>query len=206
MNSGLKYRHELKYCINFHQYLNLRQRLKQLMKLDQNAGVAGEYHIRSLYFDDINNKALDEKLAGIRDRAKYRIRIYNTDDTVIHLEKKIKYGDYIAKVKEKISREMVESLLSGNYEVFNNPEKPLLAEVYYRMKNKLLRPKVIVDYLREPYVAQTGNVRITFDKNLKTGLHAVEIFNKELPTVYAIDEREQYKRLQWVKFEIGQIK
>lgn len=188
MNSGLKYRHEHKYYINFHQYLILRQRLKHLMKIDQNAGSAGEYHIRSLYFDDINNKALDEKLAGIRDRVKYRIRIYNFEDTVIHLEKKIKYKDFIAKEKEKIPKQMVKSLLAGNYEALNNPQKPLLYEVYYGMKNKLLRPRVIVDYLREPYVAQTGNVRITFDKNLKTGLHAVDIFNKQLQTVHAIDE------------------
>lgn len=188
MHPRLKYRHELKYYINFHQYLIIRQRLKHLMKLDKNTGPTGEYHIRSLYLDDINNKALYEKLAGIRDRAKYRIRIYNLEDKVIHLEKKIKYKDLIAKKKERISRELVESILAGNYEALNDPEKPLLYEINYNMKNKLLRPKVIVDYTREPYVARTGNVRITFDKNLKTGLHAVDIFSRELQTVRVIDD------------------
>ncbi|KGK86842.1 hypothetical protein DP73_15565 [Desulfosporosinus sp. HMP52] len=60
----MKYRHELKFFVNFHQYYTLRQRLKNLMEQDEHVGSTGEYHIRSLYFDDIGNKALAEKLGG----------------------------------------------------------------------------------------------------------------------------------------------
>lgn len=88
MQQNLKFRHELKFIINQHQYFIIRQRLKNMMQQDANVGDTGEYHIRSLYFDDVNNKALHEKLGGIRDRSKYRIRIYNTQDKVIHFEKK----------------------------------------------------------------------------------------------------------------------
>lgn len=88
MNNKLNYRNELKFYINFHQYFIIRQRLKDLMEQDKHVGPTGEYHIRSLYFDDINNKALHEKLGGVRDRVKYRIRIYNGQDHVIHFEKK----------------------------------------------------------------------------------------------------------------------
>ena len=73
--------------MNIHQYRIIRQRLRNLVTYDQHAGPGGEYHIRSLYFDDINNKALYEKLAGVRDRVKYRIRIYNVTDSTIHFEK-----------------------------------------------------------------------------------------------------------------------
>ncbi|MBE1443746.1 polyphosphate polymerase domain-containing protein [Paenibacillus sp. OAS669] len=188
MNKSLKYRHELKFFINQHQFYIIRQRLKSLMSPDSNVGSSGEYHIRSLYFDDMSNKALHEKLGGIRDRVKYRIRIYNVQDDVIHFEKKIKFNDYIAKMKEPLTREMYEQIAAGQFEVLNNPEKPLLMELYHEMNHHLLRPKVIVDYVREPYVCHNGNVRITFDKELRTGLHSTDLFSKQLKPVRAIDE------------------
>lgn len=188
MNQELKYRHELKYMINRHQYHVIQQQLKHLVARDPNAGSGGEYHIRSLYFDDISNKALFEKLAGVRDRVKYRIRIYNIQDNVIHFEKKIKFGDYIAKRKEPLTREMFDRLLGGDMEALNLPERPLLLEIYQEMKHRHLRPKVIVDYVREAYVCPNGNVRVTFDKELRTGMHEVDIFNRSLSGVRAIDD------------------
>lgn len=188
MNTALKYRNELKFFINAFQYRIIRQRLSGLVKHDKYAGPAGEYHIRSLYFDDINNKALHEKLAGVRDRVKYRIRIYNVEDDVIHFEKKIKFRDYIAKQKVPLTRERANRILAGDYESLYQPDKPLLMELYHETKFNLLRPKVIVDYVREPFVCPYGNVRITFDKELRTGLHSVDLFDKELLPIRAIDE------------------
>ena len=188
MSQQLKYRHELKFFINQHQFYIIRQRLKSLMRPDANVGPTGEYHIRSLYFDDMHNKALHEKLGGIRDRVKYRIRIYNIQDNVIHFEKKMKRDDYIAKIKEPLTRDMYDAIAAGDFECLNRPDKPLLMELYNEMNHSLLRPKVIVDYVREPYVCHHGNVRITFDKDLRTGLHSTDIFNKNLDPVRAIDD------------------
>ncbi|WP_438349539.1 polyphosphate polymerase domain-containing protein [Paenibacillus sp. FA6] len=185
---SLKYRNELKFFINQHQYHIIRQRLKNLVEQDDHVGPNGEYAIRSLYFDDINNKALHEKLAGVRDRSKYRIRIYNNNDHVIHFEKKIKFRDYIAKIKEPLTREVADELISGHYEVLSKSDKPLLIELHDEMKNHLLRPKVIVDYVREPFVCVNGNVRITFDKELRTGLHSVNMFDANLHCISAIDD------------------
>ncbi|MCB8815282.1 polyphosphate polymerase domain-containing protein [Desulfosporosinus shakirovi] len=184
----MKYRHELKFFVNFHQYYTLRQRLKNLMEQDEHVGPTGEYHIRSLYFDDIGNKALAEKLGGISQRKKYRIRIYNLEDKVIHFEKKIKNGDYIAKVKESLTREMTDNILAGDYQGLKNPSNPFLLELHNEMAHKLLRPKVIVDYVREPYIQPQGNVRITFDKDLKSGLQRTDVFNQELSMVRALSE------------------
>lgn len=189
MDTNLKYRHELKFLINRHQYFILRQRLTNLMDYDRHAGLNGEYRIRSLYFDDIDNSALHEKLGGIRQRCKYRIRIYNEQDNVIHFEKKIKLNDYVAKVKERITFDMYRSILTGDFQILHIPEKPLLMELYQQMNHRLLRPKVIVDYVREPFVFPNGNVRITFDKELRTGLHAVDIFDPDLKPVPAIGDR-----------------
>ncbi|WHX49902.1 polyphosphate polymerase domain-containing protein [Paenibacillus woosongensis] len=189
MSTKLNFRHELKFLVNRQQYFLMRQRLVNLMDHDQHTGSNGEYHIRSLYFDDMDNTALHEKLGGIRQRCKYRIRIYNMQDDVIHFEKKIKLNDYIAKVKEPITRGMYHSILNGDFQVLHVPEKPLLMELYQQMNHRLLRPKVIVDYVREPFVFANGNVRITFDKDLRTGLHAVDIFDHQLQSVSAIDDK-----------------
>ncbi|GAA3409570.1 polyphosphate polymerase domain-containing protein [Paenibacillus hodogayensis] len=184
----MKFRNELKFFINYAQYYLIRQRLRYMAQTDPHVGDTGEYHIRSLYFDDIRNTALHEKLGGIRDRSKYRIRIYNLEDRVIHLEKKIKRLDTIAKVKEPLTRPAFDAIAAGDYEVLNVPEKPLLADMYAQTNQRLLRPKVIVDYVREPYVCENGNVRITFDKELRTGLHATDLFDKRLETVRAIPD------------------
>lgn len=186
----LKFRHELKFMINRHQYFVIRQRLKNLIETDKHADRNGEYHIRSLYFDDYEESALSEKLGGYRDRRKYRIRIYNGSDRIIHFEKKIKCGDYIAKMKESLTRDMYDAILAGDYEVLHQPDKPFMMELYHEMKQRLLRPKVIVDYVREPYICKNGNVRITFDKELRTGLHATDIFDRSLQPVPAIDDHQ----------------
>ncbi|GAA0489000.1 polyphosphate polymerase domain-containing protein [Salinibacillus aidingensis] len=184
----LKFRHELKYYVNYHQYYLIRQRLRFFLKQDQHANEKGEYHIRSVYFDDIENKALQEKQAGIQDRHKYRIRVYNKSDSIIHFEKKIKRNTLIAKEKEAISRQTLNRLLANDYTVLEQEESPLLREIHYEMKNRMLRPKVIVDYVREAYIARTGNVRITFDKDLRTGLYKIDPFDLELYPIKTIDE------------------
>jgi hypothetical protein len=184
----------------------IRQRLKVLMQPDRHAGPSGEYHIRSLYFDDIGNKALDEKQAGVSDRNKYRIRIYNLEDKVIHFEKKIKRNEFIAKIKEPLTRQMTDQIVAGNAEVLNVPEKPLFAELYYEMKHRLLQPKVIVDYIREPYVCRNGNVRITFDKDLKSGLNQTDLFDPQLSAVRAIDENFIILEVKYDEYLPGYIR
>lgn len=203
--SKLKFRNELKFFVNHLQYFTIRERLKNLMGSDEHVGTTGEYHIRSLYFDDIYNSALHDKLGGIRDRKKYRIRIYNGEDNVIHFEKKLKRLDYIAKMKEPLTRDMYNRLMAGDYEVLNRPDKPLLMEIYNETQNSLLRPQVIVDYVREPYVCKSGNVRITFDKDLRTGLHSVDIFDPKLAPVKAIDEDLMILEVKYDEYIPGYI-
>lgn len=84
--------------------------------------------------------------------------------------------DYIAKIKEPLTRQMYDEIMAGNYEVLNVPDSPLFMELYDQMRHNLLRPKVIVDYVREPYVCHNGNVRITFDKELRT-VYILRIFS-----------------------------
>ena len=183
-------RHELKYFITPAELNVLRSSLKPVMQLDPNGNENNEYHIRSLYFDTINDDALEEKIAGVGNRKKYRIRIYNFSDRVIKLECKSKYGDLISKQSVSIPRELADQLIAGDPEGLQRMRHPLLHDVYREMKTRLLRPVVIVDYVREAYMHPAEEVRITFDKQLRTGLNSIDLFNPYVPTIPPFDNGE----------------
>ena len=83
-----KYRHELKYKISNAAAEVLKQKLALIMETDSNAYYEdGSYLIKSLYFDDLNSKSYYEKMDGVLYRKKYRIRIYNDDESFIRLKK-----------------------------------------------------------------------------------------------------------------------
>lgn len=170
------YRHELKYFIGEPQRHILRQRLRPFLRTDPNAGPTGAYRISSLYFDDVADSALYEKLAGLQHRQKIRIRIYEGQPDTILLEKKIKVGEGVRKERLRISRELYEAIRAGETTPLLENGHPLLEEVAWQITNQLLRPKVIVDYLREAYVCALGNVRITFDRDLRSGLTNLDLF------------------------------
>lgn len=175
-------RHELKYYINTHEYIYLKKRLVEGLSKDEHGTVNDSYHIRSLYFDDLYNSAYNEKELGIFKRKKYRIRIYNLSDKIIRLEKKSKYGKYISKETEKITRDEFYKILKGDYQFLLSSKSSLLKELYIEIRNKLLRPVVIVDYDREAYTLEAGNVRVTFDKDLRAGINSFDIFDSKVAT------------------------
>lgn len=199
-SKGLTFRHELKYYINYRDYVVLRNALKASMSLDANAGDDGMYHIRSLYFDDMYETGVKQKIAGTDDRCKYRIRIYDFSDGVIKFEKKIKQGQYIAKQSISLTRAEYESIIAGDYEFLLTRKQPLAGEIYTKMKNDMLRPRVLVDYQREAYVYPFENVRITFDKNLRGGLTMSDIFNEHAPTMPMFDQGLMVLEVKFNKF------
>ncbi|MBU4438477.1 MAG: polyphosphate polymerase domain-containing protein [Acetobacterium sp.] len=181
----MKFRHEHKHYINYMDYLVIQSKLKAIMKPDANTNADGEYQIRSLYFDDYNDTALKDKINGINYREKFRIRCYNNNFDYINLEKKSKINGLCTKIKAPISKAEIEALLSCKTEWMASSGEPLIVELYTKMKSGQLRPKTIVDYDREAYVYGPGNVRVTFDKNIRTGLFNTDLFNANLPTVAA---------------------
>lgn len=170
-------RHELKYYINKSEFEIIKGTITQLLKLDTNSGRENEYTISSLYFDDIYNSSFNEKLEGLEIRKKYRIRVYNGNDDNIKLEKKGKRGSMINKQACKLSRDDYYSILSGkvNSKKYNNV---VYEEFAREMVLNCLRPKVIVEYEREAYVADTSELRITFDKNLRAVYNSLDLFGR----------------------------
>ncbi len=184
---GLSFRHELKFYINDHDYVVLRNAMKALLRPDAYTNEDNVYHIRSLYFDDIYESAVKDKMAGIENRSKYRIRIYNYSDEVIRFEKKIKRGQFVAKKSFLLSRTEYDQIIAGEYDFLLHRPEELAKEVYIDLKNNMLRPRVFVDYTREAYVSPIENVRVTFDKDLKAGLTHSDIFDRDTPVMPMLD-------------------
>jgi len=180
---ALRARHELKYFISTSQYQVLSRVLSQVLHPDPHSDENNEYHIRSLYFDTVFNDALYEKISGVANRDKYRIRIYNYSDRRINFECKSKVGDLISKRSALITRDLCEQLMIGDPSGLENTPYGLLRDVFREMRLRLLKPVVIVDYVREAYLHPVENVRITFDKQLHSGLYSHDLFNPHLPTV-----------------------
>jgi len=174
----LRLRHEAKYTIDYSSYLYLTQKIKGVLPLDKNAGVDGKYHIRTLYFDDYIDSALYEKEAGIAERKKYRIRIYDFKDGYIRLEKKIKKGDLVGKINSVITIDQFYKIVDcRDLDFLIRSQDELLNELYVKIRVDLLRPRIIVDYVREAYTYHAGNIRITFDSDLKYSTETSDIFS-----------------------------
>ena len=182
----MNYRHEWKHMINHCDMMVLRQRLSIVAHRDSHA-LDGKYEIRSLYFDNTDDKALREKIDGINIREKFRIRYYNGDTSVIHLEKKSKVNGLCLKDSAELSKVQAQWLMDGHYEWMSGCGVALIEELYSKMTAQGLRPKTIVDYTREPFVFAPGNVRITLDYNIRTGLHCTDFLNPDCITVPAGD-------------------
>ena len=181
-----RYRHEWKHAINYTDLLVIRQRLRAVAKPDEHAR-DGQYLIRSLYFDNARDKALREKIDGVNMREKFRIRYYNGDTTLIHLEKKSRRSGLGTKYSAVLSAEEVQKILDGDLDWMRDCDRPLVQELYCKMRNQGLRPKTIVDYTREPYVFRPGNVRVTFDRNIRTALSCRDFLNPDCVTIPAGD-------------------
>lgn len=184
-------RHELKYFISKSQYQILSRVLQAALRPDPHADENNEYHIRSLYFDNVFDSALMEKVAGTARREKYRIRIYNCRDSVINMECKAKFDRYISKRSVRISRDLCEQLIACDPAGLENTESGLLRDVYREMRLRLLHPVVVVDYVREAYLHPAEEVRITFDKQLRSGLNQTDIFNRALPVFPPLPDPDQ---------------
>ena len=176
-------RHELKYFIHPAEVEALRCRLRPALRLDPHCRGGRPYAIRSLYFADVDDSAYYDKLGGVMHRDKYRIRIYGGSDAEIFLERKRKVGDLIQKSSVQITRRLCEQLLSGSPSGLQRAANPLLNDMFVQMRTRLLRPRVIVDYEREAYLFPMENVRVTFDLNLRSGLHSLALFDPDIPTV-----------------------
>lgn len=179
-----RYRHEWKHEIGLSDRLVLRQRLRTVAAPDGHAR-DGRYFIRSLYFDNPADKALREKLDGVDRREKFRIRCYNGDTSLIRLEKKSKRGGLGTKETAKLTSAQAQAVVDGELAWMADSGQPLVRELYRKMATQGLRPRTLVDYTRRPFVYAPGNVRVTLDYDIRTGLGSTDFLNPDCVTIPA---------------------
>ena len=181
MKKEYKYRHELKFKISNSAAEILKQKLSLILDKDKFAYYKdGSYLIKSLYFDDRDSSSYYEKMDGVLYRKKYRIRMYNDDDTFIRLEKKMKHNNFTAKEQILISKDIYSKILNGKIDEISKP-KGLLLEFINDYKTKGLIPSIIVEYHRLAFTYPISEVRITFDSNVQSGLYNYDLFDTEYP-------------------------
>ena len=187
MEQEKHYRHELKYAIPYAEYVAMRNRLRTVMKQDPHVSADGLYRIRSVYFDNSDDKALREKVDGVAKREKFRIRYYNDDLSFITLEKKMKINDLCLKYDAQITEEECRKILDGDYEWMKDHPEGLVREFYAKIRFQRLRPRVLVSYVREPYIYEAGNVRVTFDSKIRTTLYHQDFLSDEVSDISATE-------------------
>lgn len=186
MTAKKRYRHEWKHEIDYSDLLAIRQRMRAVAQPDRHA-VNGQYLIRSLYFDNLYDKALREKIDGVNRREKWRIRYYNLDPSVIHLEKKSRLNGLGTKYSAPLTKEEAQSIVDGKIDWMMDSGRPLVQELYCKMRYQGMRPQTIVDYTREPFVYAPGNVRVTLDYNIRTAMRNTDFLNPDCITIPAGD-------------------
>lgn len=171
-------RHEEKYIIDYQQYAMLRQRAVELLTPDPH-GIMGTYVITSLYYDDYYDHALDEKLDGLPEHSKFRIRAYDYSDRTIKLERKDKHGILTQKQAATILREQIPVLDGTNTDL--NAFKGKSAELAAQIKAGNYRPVVAVRYCRNAFFFAGSDLRLTFDTNLEAiGPDAGALFSADV--------------------------
>lgn len=199
------FRHEYKYLISRQSAELLKLRLPHVMQRDRHAGETGQYTIRSLYFDDLAFGAFDEKVSGIDNRTKYRIRCYNYEDKIFKLEKKEKKGHLTRKTAQTVSKADVIAMQQDPRQRCPECYGALTEELRLACVGKGARPVVLVDYDRTPFVSVYGNTRITLDENLRTMPYTADIFAPATPAVPVMEPDQVILEVKFDDFLPGHL-
>lgn len=196
----LKFRHELKYQITGAELQMLRHRINHLIPLDRHAGADGVYNIRSLYFDDLYNRCYYDNENGTDPREKFRIRIYNHSTDRITLECKRKERGKTHKTSCPLTIEQTKCLMEGRPLPNIGQQHPLLQKMTMQMLTRRLRPVVIVEYDRIPYVYPNGNVRITLDCNITSSSAVRSFLEDQIPKRPVMPTGQQLLEVKYDEF------
>ena len=176
-----KLRHEFKYICAETTLSIVQSRVANMMHLDAHASAKATYDIRSLYFDDIYKSCYRDNESGTDPREKFRIRIYNGSADRISLELKQKIRGKTRKLSCPLTQEQCRLLMHGELLPDSAAYPPLLQKFLVQARVRLLKPSVIVEYSRTPYIYRNGNVRVTLDRNISSSMDFEHFLDLEIP-------------------------
>lgn len=196
----LKYRHELKFLCNEAELYILEQKIRNICVCDPHATRDGVYAIRSLYFDTYDNSGYQENKMGSDGRKKYRIRIYNGNSDKIKLECKYSLQGLKAKESCYITKQQCENLIRLKTISDVMPGQELLNRFRVEQKMYLYMPKIIVEYVRSPYIYNIENTRVTFDRNIRSCKEIENFFETNLAGRMILPENLNVLEVKYDKF------
>ena len=180
-NNQNMFRHELKYLISTAQIPMIQNQINHLLAPDTHAKNGDGYTVRSLYFDDPENRCYYENENGTDPREKFRVRIYNGNANRIMLECKRKERGKTLKTSCLLTREQTEQLMQGKPLPNLDDQPQPLRKLTLQMLTRRMRPVVIVEYDRIPCVYPNGNVRVTLDTNISASGNVAGFLDPEIP-------------------------
>ncbi len=181
--NGIQGRREIKHEMTKMDCYLLRNKLKHYMELDPHAKDNGVYSIRSVYFDNFDNKVMNQKKEGLFERDKFRVRLYDSNTEYLNLEKKSKRNNLTYKQKCSITAEEYEKIRRGDVAWMETDARTLIQDLYWQMNLLQLKPLTVVDYEREVFIYKHGNVRVTFDSSIRTSLRNNDVLNPNISMV-----------------------
>lgn len=193
-------RHELKFYISNSDYIANKFVLQKLMKRDEYQKSDEGYFIRSLYFDDLHDSSVEEKLDGTEYRDKFRLRIYDFDQDWVKLERKRKNNNYVEKATFKLTRDEAQKLINGDVDWLGGYDSKTARSLYANFKTRHLRPASIVDYYREAYILDYNQIRITFDRRLSVNDHDFRLFSKDIITPQLLPDNVTIMEIKYGNF------
>ncbi len=196
----MEYRNENKYICTPAQLIEINNRLGTFMKIDSHIQSDEGYNIRSIYFDDYEDYFFNENDAGVDERFKVRIRIYDKDKKNINLEIKSKKNGLIKKESCTISQEICELMVQGKCPAFAECKHDVLRRVYVLMQTRYLQPKIIVEYERFAFVDPSGNVRITFDRYIRSSNKVELFFEDNIESTFILDYNHHVLEVKYDEF------
>ena len=198
-------RQEKKYAINLWDSVALRGRLDAVMHGDAHNGAQG-YVIRSLYFDTPDDEDFSGKIDGLELRRKIRLRTYSPQSDFAMLEMKQKEGPYQRKRSLRLRREEAVRLCQGDYRPLLSHTDPFAAECYGLMHCRCYRPKAVVAYRRQAYVARENHIRITLDSQITATESSYDLFSQQLPLYTVMDPFQMVLEVKYNGFLLSYLK
>jgi hypothetical protein len=183
------FRHEVKYYINEREAYILAQYFRRIMRLDRHAGSDGQYWIRSLYFDTQGNRDYHEKVNGLSERRKIRLRMYDTAAEIANLECKNKRGAFVHKESLPLNKQHAARLIRGDWTFLLNLPHGAAHKLGACVRSELLRPILIIDYERQAFELPFENIRITIDRGLRAFIDTARLYDKDAPSLRVPNEK-----------------
>ena len=168
-------RFELKYLITEESALMVRDFVRSYLDFDEySVGKPNySYPVHSLYLDSDRLQLYWETINGNKNRYKLRLRYYSTHpDAPVFFEVKRRVNNCIMKQRGGVRQESVPLLLKGHlpqpeHMVSKSPNHLVALQNFCNLSHQIqARPKVHIYYMREAYVSDDDQVRVTLDRKV----------------------------------------